>query len=106
MIRKLDIYKYHSSSFKYRYQLEEFCRIFSNLEQLKCNIDQTNDLLYLLNHLPKLSFLNAYLWKINDQDYFHSWLKKQTRKLNLLFHMNYIDKHETELFVWINRHIN
>jgi len=53
MIKTLDIYKYASSSFKYRYQLEEFCEVFSNLEELKCNIDQAKDLLYLLNHLPK-----------------------------------------------------
>ncbi len=85
---------------------EEFCRIFSNLEQLKCNVDQANDLLFLLSHLPKLSILKVYLWSINDHEYFHSWFKKETRKLNLLFHMNYTDKHETELFVWIGRKMN
>ncbi|CAF1494892.1 unnamed protein product [Adineta steineri] len=106
VIKKLDIYKYHSSSFKFHYQIEEFCKIFSNIEELKCNIDQQNDLLFLLKHLPKLSILKAYLWKINDHDYFYSWFKKQTNKLNLLFDVNYIDKYETELMVWINRNIN
>ncbi len=106
MIKKLDIYKYGSSSFKDRYQLERFAKIFSNLEQFKCNIDQANDLIFLLKHLPKLTNLNAYLWKMNDHDYFQSWFKKQTNKFNLLFNMNYMDKHETELFVWIDRNMN
>ncbi|CAF3636761.1 unnamed protein product [Rotaria sordida] len=106
MIKKLDIYKYHSSSFKFHHQIEDFCKIFSNIEQLKCNIDQANDLLYLLNHLPKLSMLKAYLWQINDYDYFYSWFKKATKKLNLLFNINYRDKQETELSIWINRNIS
>ncbi|CAF1260329.1 unnamed protein product [Rotaria sp. Silwood1] len=106
MIKKLDIYKYQSSSFKFHHQIENFCKIFSNIEQLKCNIDQANDLLYLLNHLPKLSMLKAYLWKINDYDYFYSWFKKETKKLNLLFNINYRDKQETELSIWINRNIS
>ncbi|CAF1322766.1 unnamed protein product [Rotaria sordida] len=106
MIKKLDIYKYHSSSFKFHHQIENFCKIFSNIEQLKCNIDQANDLLYLLNHLPKLSMLKAYLWQINDYDYFYSWFKKATKKLNLLFNINYRDKQETELSIWINRNIS
>ncbi|CAF1308816.1 unnamed protein product [Rotaria sordida] len=106
MIKKLEIYKYHSSSFKFHHQIENFCKIFSNIEQLKCNIDQANDLLYLLNHLPKLSMLKAYLWQINDYDYFYSWFKKATKKLNLLFNINYRDKQETELSIWINRNIS
>ncbi|CAF1304528.1 unnamed protein product [Rotaria sordida] len=106
MIKKLDIYKYHSSSFKFHHQIENFCKIFSNIEQLKCNIDRANDLLYLLNHLPKLSMLKAYLWQISDYDYFYSWFKKATKKLNLLFNINYRDKQETELSIWINRNIS
>jgi hypothetical protein len=106
MIKKLDIYKYGSSSFKFRYQLEDFCKIFSNIEQLKCNIDQANDLLFLLKHSPKLTILKAYLWSIKDHDYFYSWFKKETSKLNLLFDIKYVDKHETELSVWISRNIN
>jgi hypothetical protein len=106
MIKKLDIYKYGSPSFKSRYQLERFAKIFSNLEQFKCNIDHANDLIFLINHLPKLTNLNAYIWKLNDHDYFQSWFKKQTNKLNLLFQSNYINKHETELLVWMNRNIN
>ncbi|CAM4822986.1 unnamed protein product [Rotaria magnacalcarata] len=91
-IKKLDIYKYGSCSFKTHYQLEKFCKIFSNVEELKCNIDRMTDLLFLLKHLSKLTNLKAYLWSVNDYDYFHSWFKNQTCRLNILFDMKYMDK--------------
>lgn len=106
MIKKLDIYKPHSSSFKYHHQINDFCQTFSNLQQLRCNIDQTKDLLYLLHHLPELINLQGYLWKINDHHYFYSWLKKKIQTFNPLFRMKYIDKYETELSIWINRTLN
>ncbi|CAF3346471.1 unnamed protein product [Rotaria socialis] len=60
-IKKLDIYKYGFCSFKTHYQLEEFCKTFSNVEELKCNIDRMTDLLFLLKHLSKLTNLKGYL---------------------------------------------
>ncbi|CAF3344920.1 unnamed protein product [Rotaria socialis] len=98
-IKKLDIYKYGFCSFKTHYQLEEFCKTFSNVEELKCNIDRMTDLLFLLKHLSKLTNLKGYLWSVNDYDYFHSWFKKQTCKLNILFDLKYMDKKETELSI-------
>ncbi|CAF1467757.1 unnamed protein product [Rotaria sordida] len=60
-LKELNIYKYCFSSFKFHYQIEDFYKIFLNIKQLKCNIDQTNDLLFLLKHLRKLSILKVYL---------------------------------------------
>ncbi len=40
-------------------QLNQFCEIFSNLEHLNCSIDHENNLLFLIEHLPKLSTLKA-----------------------------------------------
>jgi len=104
-IKKLDIYKYHSLPFKYDYEKVDLCQIFSNIEQFRCNIDQSNDLSYLLKHLSKLSRLKAYLYEIKNYDSFCSWFTNQTKKLNLSFDFKSIDKYETELSLWINRKI-
>ncbi|CAF1024618.1 unnamed protein product [Adineta steineri] len=104
-IKKLDIYKYYSLTFKYYYEKTDLCQIFSNIEQFKCNIDEIHDLLYLLKHLPKLTKLNAYFRKIKDYDRFRCWFKDQTKKLNLPFDIKCIDTYESEVSVWINREI-
>ena len=39
--------------------LEQFCKIFSNLKQLACRLDQRDPLLFLLKHLPKLSCITV-----------------------------------------------
>lgn len=40
--------------------LKQFCDIFSNLEELQCNIDQYDSFLFLLKSLPKLSLVTVF----------------------------------------------
>jgi len=53
MIRILHVHDSYISLWKY-VKLNKFCQIFSNLEHLKCSIDHESNLLFLLEHLPKL----------------------------------------------------
>jgi hypothetical protein len=106
MIKKMDIYKYGYPSIKFRWDLDRFCQIFSNIEQLKCTLVEQNDLLFLFRYLPKLSILKSYILYIKDHIYFQYWFKKETSKLNLLYQIKYTHTHETELLVWIDRKIN
>ncbi|UJR19126.1 hypothetical protein I4U23_022256 [Adineta vaga] len=39
-------------------ELEEFSKIFVNLEQLHCSLDEA-DILFLIKHLPKLEYING-----------------------------------------------
>jgi hypothetical protein len=59
-INKLNIvYCRHTSSF-HSIDLNKFCEIFSNIEQLICTIDQSDAVLFLLKYLPKLSRMNIF----------------------------------------------
>ena len=100
MIKKIDICKFNEISFKNTDEIEQFCRIFSNIEQLKCNINQSNDILFLLNHLSKLSILKIYLSLSDNEQSFYTWLKEESHKLNFMFHVNSDDKKETEVNIW------
>jgi hypothetical protein len=100
MIKNLDICKFNEKSFKNSDEMKQFCRIFSNIEQLKCNVNQSNDILFLLNHLSKLSILKINLSLSDDEQSFHSWLKEESHKLNFVFHINSDDKKETEVNIW------
>jgi hypothetical protein len=73
------------------YQLEQFCKIFSNLEQLICHINRDSDLLFLLTHLPKLSMMKILLSALSDREHFTRWLKDETQKLNLTIHIELDD---------------
>jgi hypothetical protein len=58
MIKRLHVHDTSISFWKY-VKLNQFCEIFSNLEDLKCCIDHEDNLLFLLEHLSKLSILKT-----------------------------------------------
>jgi hypothetical protein len=39
-------------------EIEEFCEMFSNVEQLRCKIEKADSVLFLIKHLPKLLRIN------------------------------------------------
>ncbi len=67
--------------FKNSYEMDRFCEIFLNLEQLTCTIKHRDFLLYLSMHLPKLSRLNLYssLHNLGNADL----LEEEMRKLGI-----------------------
>ncbi len=66
MIKKLDIYQKRDETLNEPDIITKFCKVFSNLEQLKCNIRKWKYLLSLLEKLQKLSFLNFIVTSKNE----------------------------------------
>jgi hypothetical protein len=71
---------------------EKFCRIFSNLEQLIYITSAMNErngcdmVLYLLNHLSKLSRLDTYIRPfLTDPRWCFSRFKNEAKKLNIIY---------------------
>ncbi|UJR12175.1 hypothetical protein I4U23_016352 [Adineta vaga] len=84
-------------------KLEEFCHIFSNLEELCCDVNESNTL-FLLKSLPKLTYLcvhPAYLdhltYKIEEAI--------STLGLDITCHFHDHSKRSV-LSIWINRNKN
>ncbi|CAF1066910.1 unnamed protein product [Adineta steineri] len=88
------------TSFENSDQLEQFCRIFFNLEQLKCS---TNELetIYLIKYLPKLTYIRTYRCSKIDQILS---IRKEIEKLGLDITASLgNDDRPYSLIIWINR---
>ena len=59
-ITKLNLTDSSDCSMDHLFDLKQFCEIFSNLEELRCNIDQYDSFLFLLKSLPKLSCITVF----------------------------------------------
>jgi hypothetical protein len=103
MITRLYIYRNAGDLFHGSDKLEQFCTLFSNLEQLICHINRDNDLLFLLIHLPKLCRMKILLPISTDCERFTCWLEDEARKLNLTIHFEFGDVTSKALFIWIHR---
>ena len=100
MIKTLNL-DYTDICWRYNYleEKDKFCRIFSNLEQLIYIANAKNErngcdkILYLLNHLPKLSKLDTYTRQfVNDRRWCSSRFKNKAKKLNIIScHKPYYD---------------
>jgi hypothetical protein len=98
-------------------KLNQICEIFSNLEHLKCCIDDENNLLFLLEHLRKLSTLKATYESEADPETNLCRFKKEAGKLNVIFDIKskFIeadtddedskDYYSVEIFIWIGRNV-
>lgn len=84
MITNLQIHDSNVSHWK-DIKINQFCEIFSNLEHLKCCIDDENNLLFLIEHLPKLSTLKATYRGNVDPETKLNRFKKEAEKFNLIF---------------------
>jgi len=101
MIKKLDIYQKCDNTLNEPDIITEFCEVFSNLEQLTCNIRKGNYLLSLLKKLPKLSFLNIIV-KCYDS-HFIDQFKKEVSNMNVLYEMYedlYNDMSTVTISIW------
>ena len=59
MIRQLDLQCSLDNIFYDLSEARQFCEIFTNIEHLQCRFDRKENVLFLLNHLPKLSTLKV-----------------------------------------------
>ncbi|CAF1567497.1 unnamed protein product [Didymodactylos carnosus] len=105
MIKILDIYMYPYDSFNSSGEIEQFCKILSNIEQLTCYINQKDHLVFLLKHLSKLSVMRIFLPTLDNRDCFTRWLKDEARKLKLTLHIDFENKFEKTLCIWIDKTI-
>ncbi|UJR24205.1 hypothetical protein I4U23_027171 [Adineta vaga] len=80
--------------------IERFCEIFSNLEELWCGTNKSN-VLFLIKNLPKLIYIDI----IRDQeDYLISEIEIEVQKLGLDITYNSHGKNYIHRFsIWINR---
>jgi hypothetical protein len=106
MITRLDVHRYRFpyKSFDNAEKIKQFCKIFSNLEQLICHINQENDLLLLLIHLPKLSIMEIRLSTLVGCKRFIYWLEDEAQKLNLIIHTEFENNISQILYIWIDRY--
>jgi len=81
MIKNLNIWGTTKTSFKTFDETNQFCKIFSNIEQLICRIERLSSLLYLLKTLPKLSSIDACLASPTDLQELSSF-KQEVHKLD------------------------
>jgi hypothetical protein len=100
MIKKFTVPDTSFRSFKNLNELTKFCQMFSNLEQLTCKINQLDELLYLLNHLSKLSFLKVYVTLAGDSKSSFSRFEDEAKKQNIMFHIESVFPCEHMLQIW------
>lgn len=87
LIKKLFIFDRDGLSSIDSNELIQFCQTFSNLEQLQCSIQHSNDLIYILEHLSKLSHITIKYstnFHLSMEDINHN-LQKIGSKLNKTF---------------------
>jgi hypothetical protein len=60
MICELDINRCYTDYHIRSNELDLFCKTFANLKQLECCINESDDFLFLLDHLPKLTNMKAH----------------------------------------------
>jgi hypothetical protein len=105
-ITKLDILKHPYEFFDRLDELEKFCQIFSNLEQLICYINHENDLLFLFNHLPKLSFMMILFSTSINRDSLTRSLEDEAGKLKLSVYIEFEHKIIPAANIWIDRNMH
>ena len=105
MIKTLDICMYDIDSLIRFDKMNQFCKVFSNIEQFKCTINQRTFLFFLLKHLSKLSYMNIYSEKSTFRDEL-TQLEEELQKLDIKIITEFYDETFTNLFIWISRDLH
>jgi hypothetical protein len=118
MIKRLHQQYIWGTDFYNSNQENQFCEIFSNIEHLQFAINNEDNLLFLLSHLPKLSTVKLTLKRPGDIELAFDRFENEAPKLNANFDINYThgstydrERHhtdyytETKIFIWIGENI-
>jgi len=109
MIKKLNITTNSYDEFNSSSEREQFYEIFSNIEQLTCDISEPSDVLLLLNRLPKLSSLQMFMQSYRYPVDFSSF-QDEASKRNVLFHIEPESEDDDvnwiEVSIWIENNTN
>jgi hypothetical protein len=102
MITKLNVKEEPRCAMDDSCDLNKFSKTFSNLEQLICILDQLDSFLFLLKHLPKLSYINVFSFRFTCWDI--GWIKE----LNLSKKIISDYHHDTSkyLTIWFTKNIS
>ncbi|CAF0875515.1 unnamed protein product [Adineta steineri] len=85
-------------------KIKQLCQIFSNLEQLSCDIEKLDILLFVIQNLSKLTFLHVSATGTDFRG--TSWLEKETRKLGIKIIIEINDDRDRDFSIWIIRNIS
>ena len=103
MIRNFNFIKYEAridSSFK----IKDFCQIFPNIEHLECRIQDTENVLVIIDNLPKLSTLKIkHESRFKPEETFLEF-KNEASKRNLAYDMNFYNVVDTNSLYAIRMH--
>lgn len=115
MIKKIILTDYFEYYIKDPSQIKQFCEIFSNIEYLECKINYPDNLLLLLNHLPKLASVKATAKNEHYPERKFSAFENAARQLNIIFDINHVFIHDyeqephqyyqTKISIWIGNQI-
>jgi hypothetical protein len=115
MIKKLHLEDIDNNLWNFD-QVKQFCEIFSNIEYLECENYDEDNLLFLLNYLPKLSAVQVTLTGpiTSETDFFQ--FEENIRKRNIIFQTNrkeltsiynfnrpYDIFYPMKIFIWIGK---
>ena len=85
---------------------ERFCEIFRNIERLICFINNEDQLLFLLKHLTKLTYMQVVGFSFYDITDLSILFQKNLPELNISFITTTDSMNRNELRIWINRNIS
>ena len=105
MIKQLYISNYSMGPLDTIYELNRFCKIFSNLEELRCTIYDGDSLLFLSKNLSKLKCINIYS-RVSQFHHKLFWLAKNISRLDKNMFADFDENYYTELTIWVIKNIN
>jgi hypothetical protein len=108
MVKKLDLHETEYCSLSDSDEVNKFCEVFSNVEQLIFISDAPAYSLCLLYRLSKLSTVHIYLSEkdISINSNFNMAFTNALRELNFLFRFKGINTDIAELSIWIDKNTN
>jgi thiol-disulfide isomerase/thioredoxin len=83
-IKKLDFISFDDTTYLGSNEIAKLCRIFSNMEQFRCNISHPEHWQLILNQLSKLLYLKAFSYETDCHEADDCWLRDHASELNLL----------------------
>jgi hypothetical protein len=83
MINELDISRYSDHANLKSNELDLFCKTFANVKQLECCIEKSDDFLFLINHLSKLTTIKVHYSSRSYSDGVCKWLQEMASKRNI-----------------------
>lgn len=110
-IRKIDVYKNDQNTFQNTQETEQFCELFPNINELICGINQSDQLLTLLNHSSNLSIMTVFFTSANNLEELLDWFKHKALELGITYRISCFYSHpdgpdglhKAEVRIWINR---